>query len=151
MGLLFPANVRFSIYDGLSRLPSFNSDLDVDPALNEVKHWREALNTSTAVLISTPEYAHGLPGSLKNALDWVVRSGELYDKPVAIVQTSPRSTYALAALQEVLSTMGVRIIAEASVTIPLLGTNLRAEEVASNPDYADPMRSAMHALLRALG
>ena len=40
----------------------------------------------TALLIATPEYAHGLPGSLKNLLDWLVGSGELYGKRVVVAQ-----------------------------------------------------------------
>jgi chromate reductase, NAD(P)H dehydrogenase (quinone) len=150
IGMLSPACTQFRIYDGISRLPHFNSDLDIEPPLEEVKQWRDALHSSSAVLISTPEYAHGLPGSLKNALDWVVRSGELYGKPVAIVQASRRSTYARAALQEVLITMGVRLIEEASVSVPLLGTQLMPEEVAGNPAFAEPLRAALHALFHAV-
>ena len=150
MALLSPPSVEFSLYDRLSYLPHFNSDLDIEPPLQEVKGWRDALNSSNAVLISTPEYAHGLPGSLKNALDWVVRSGELYQKPVALVQASPRSTFAQAALLEVLKTMGVRFIPQASVTIALLGTQLRAEELSTNPAYAGPLRVALRELLEAL-
>jgi NAD(P)H-dependent FMN reductase len=63
------------------------------------------LLSSDAVLISSPEYAHGVPGSLKNALDWLVRSGELYEKQLGLINVTPRSTYAQASLVETLSTM----------------------------------------------
>jgi chromate reductase len=150
MALLRPGSVEFTICGGLSRLPHFNSDLDVEPPPAEVKHWRDELTASHAVLISTPEYAHGLPGSLKNALDWVVRSGELYAKPVALVNASPRSSYVLAALEEVLVTMGARMIPEASVTLPLLGTQTSASEIAANPGHAEILGTALSALVVAL-
>jgi NAD(P)H-dependent FMN reductase len=57
-----------------------------------VKDIRTQLQISDGVLISSPEYAHGIPGVLKNALDWVVGSGELYRKPVALLNASPRDT-----------------------------------------------------------
>jgi chromate reductase, NAD(P)H dehydrogenase (quinone) len=91
--------------DVLSSLPHFNSDLDIEPGPPVVQDFRKQLNTSDFVVISTPEYAHGLPGSLKNALDWLVRSGEMYEKRVALLNASPRSTFAQAALLEILSTI----------------------------------------------
>src|SRR5262249_22938824 len=80
--LLAPARVEVSVYQGLEHLPAFNPDLDTDQAPNTVAGFRLALQSCDAVLISSPEYAHGVPGALKNALDWVVSSGEFIDKPV---------------------------------------------------------------------
>lgn len=149
--LLSPPSVEISLFDGLARLPQFNPDLDTDPPNPEVKHLRDALNDSRAVLISTPEYAHSLPGSLKNALDWIVRSGELYTKPIAIFNASPRSTFAQAALREVLITMGAQLISEADVTVSIPGVDTPGPEaIAANPSYAEPLRSALMALSRAV-
>jgi chromate reductase, NAD(P)H dehydrogenase (quinone) len=75
--------VEIILYDGVSRLPHFSPDLDGENAPAPVADWRAQLKTSDGVLISSPEYAHGVPGSLKNALDWVVGSGEFVEKPVA--------------------------------------------------------------------
>jgi chromate reductase len=96
------------------------SNLDLRP----VSRFRAALRDSSAVIFSTPEYAHGIPGSLRNALDWVVGSGELSGKPVALLNASARGQYAKAALRETLRTMDARVISDAEVTVPLLGKGL---------------------------
>src|SRR5882724_10769909 len=91
---LAPDTVKVSIYRGLEELPHFNPDLDDDSAPQSVVGFRASLQACDAVLISSPEYAHGVPGVVKNALDWVVGSGELVDKPIALVNASPRATHA---------------------------------------------------------
>lgn len=88
------------LYRGLGYLPHFNQDLDTEPAPPAVAEWRSRLREAQAVLISSPEYAHGVPGTLKNALDWIVGSGEFMDKPVALLNASPLSTYAQAQLKK---------------------------------------------------
>ena len=47
--------------------------------------WRRRIAAADAVLIAAPEYAGALAGTIKNALDWIVGSGELYAKPVAVL------------------------------------------------------------------
>jgi len=84
-----------------------------------------------AVAISTPEYAHGVPGVLKNALDWLVGSGELYQKPVVLLHVSTRGGYARASLREILITMGAKIILEARARKP-------SEGLVAYPDEALP-------------
>lgn len=69
--MLAPTGVNITIYSGLGDLPHFNPDIDVDPAPLAVASFREQLKESDGVLISSPEYAHGVPGSMKNALDWL--------------------------------------------------------------------------------
>jgi len=81
VAMLAPPVVVVSIYDGIGKLPHFNPDLEETSGL-AVLDFRQRLQESDAVLISSPEYAHGVPGVLKNALDWIVGSGELVNKPV---------------------------------------------------------------------
>src|SRR5260370_34900796 len=76
-------------YEDLGSLPHFNPDLDTDSPPKTVKDFRAMLAAADGVLISSPEYAHGIPASLKNALDWIVSSGELNAKPVALIMASP--------------------------------------------------------------
>src|ERR1700760_3663222 len=75
---------RVSLSEHIGTLPHFNPDItdDDQPAVTD---WSNAIADADAVLIASPEYAHSLPGSLKNALDWIVGSGELYEKPVALM------------------------------------------------------------------
>jgi len=114
---LMPAHVKLTIYDGLGNLPHFNPDIDNDFQPPAVSDFRSQLNNSAGVIISTPEYAHGIPGVLKNALDWLVASGELYEKPVALFSASPRGRFAHASLIETLVVMMARLIPEAFVNV----------------------------------
>ncbi len=81
-----------------------------------MKLWRSKLKTADGVVFSVPEYAHGVPGVLKNALDWIVGSGELVDKPVTLFNASPRGKYAQASLTETVTVMSAKVLSEASVT-----------------------------------
>src|SRR5690349_3915443 len=78
------AGVAITLYDRLGELPYFNPDLDREgdtpPAV--VADLRARIARADALLISSPEYAHGVPGVLKNALDWLVSSLEFPGKPV---------------------------------------------------------------------
>ena len=86
-----PAGVSAALYEGLSELPAFNPDdeLDGDVVHPAVASMREAFAAADAVLLCTPEYAGTLPGSLKNLLDWTVGNGDLYEKPVAWLNVAP--------------------------------------------------------------
>src|SRR5215213_1070544 len=71
-------------YDALAAVPPFNPDRE-DPPLPEVLDWRRRVTAADAVLVSVPEYAGGLAGTVKNALDWLVGTAELYRKLVAVM------------------------------------------------------------------
>ena len=101
-------------------------------------------------MISSPEYAHGIPGSLKNALDWLVSGVELPGKPVALFDASPTSTYAHAALVEILTTMSARVIAAATVTLPLGAKKLDADRMIADPSIAESLRIGLAELVAAV-
>lgn len=148
---LVPAGVTVGFFEGVADLPAFNPDLDAAPAPAAVVAWRRALQTADALLLSSPEYAHGVPGALKNALDWVVGSGELVDKPVALLNPSPRSAFAHPQLAEILTTMSARVVPDASIALALSHRKLAAAEIAALPEFAEPLRAALAALLAQLG
>ena len=85
---MFAGKADFVRYEGLAALPHFNPDHDIDIPPQAVAEFRELLREADGVLICTPEYAMGVPGSLKNALDWVVSSMEFSGKPVALITAS---------------------------------------------------------------
>jgi NAD(P)H-dependent FMN reductase len=108
---LAPAGVRVEIYDGLATLPHFSPDLDVDPLPPAVAALRAAVGASDGLVIATPEYAHGMPGALKNALDWLVSATEPIGLPVVLVSASPGgAAHAHAQFSEVLRTMNLRLV-----------------------------------------
>lgn len=134
----------------MGALPLFNVDLDVDPAPVAVTDFRGWLSSCDAIIISSPEYAHGLSGVLKNALDWTVSSGDFYEKPVAVFNASPRASIAQESLAEVLRTMGSRIVEDASIAVPLLGKHLDAEGIAADATFSEALRRAIDALADAV-
>src|SRR4051794_9205283 len=92
---LMPEDIEFILYDGLGKLPHFD---DNENRPEEVKRFCQLIADADGVLIITPEYAYGVPGSLKNALDWTVSSGEFVDKPLALITASTGGEKAFAAL-----------------------------------------------------
>lgn len=143
--LLKPSGMEIEFYDGLAMLPHFNPDDDVEPLPPAVAAWRAKIAAADGLLISSPEYARGIPGSLKNALDWLVSGPEHPGKPVAFFHASERGVAAQAALRLVLETMGTRICDDASITVPLLGSEKDATTIAANAGYAAKIVRALHA------
>src|SRR5580658_5120218 len=147
---LTPADVKVEIFDGIGNLPFFNSDLEGDRLPEEVRAFRTIIGAADGLLISSPEYARGVAGVMKNALDWLVGSFEFPNKPVMLVNTSPRATHALAALTVTLETMSARLVKDASITLPLLGTANDAASIAANAEFVAPIRSALERYVEAI-
>jgi chromate reductase len=149
--ILAPPAVNVTIFGGLATLPHFNPDLDAEGAVPPaaVENLRRQIGDADALLISSPEYAHGVPGALKNALDWLVSSPEMLFKPIGLLNISPRSTHAYASLIEILRTMSTSRIPEASVALPLPRSMVSAERMTANPEIADRLHSVLASLCRA--
>ena len=104
-------DVSVTIYDGVGNLPHLNVDFDTEDAPIAIQEFRKQLVEADAVVISSPEYAHGIPGSFKNALDWVVSSGEFVDKPVLLVNVaSTGGERAQAQIVQVLKVMTANVV-----------------------------------------
>ena len=87
---------------------------------------------------------------MKNALDWLVASFEFPNKPVALINTSPRATHAQAALTLTLETMSARLVRDAFVTLPLLGGANDEDSISADSDLAEPPRDAIAAFIKCL-
>jgi chromate reductase len=151
--MLAPSGVIVDLYEGLGELPHFNPDLDREgdapPAV--VADFRDRVATADALLICSPEYAHGVPGTLKNALDWLVSSPVIIGKPIALLNASARSTYAHASLTETLTVMSTRVIAAASITVALDGRKgLDEQGIVADEELAGPLRMALVELATAV-
>jgi chromate reductase len=108
-------------YRGVESLPHFNPDLDRDGGPPSVAEFRSLVRTADGVLIATPEYAFGVPGALKDALDWLVGSGDLYEKPVAVLSAAPsaeRGSNARADLERTLRGQGAHVIVSSTIVVP---------------------------------
>ncbi len=94
---------------------------------------RENLKLCEGLIIASPEYAHGISGPLKNTLDWLVSGEEFPNKPIMIINTSPRASIALESLREVLTTMSGTIIHNSCVAVQLLGSELDFTGIVEDP------------------
>jgi chromate reductase, NAD(P)H dehydrogenase (quinone) len=139
-----PPNVDFDVFDGLRDLPLFNPDVESSGAPESVLRWRRALTESDAVFIASPEYGFSLPGALKNGIDWVIGSGELEGKIVAITAAVPspeRGRCGLQALRDTLSAVRATIVG--------------GEPIAKGPDFhsriAELVADLLHVVAHASG
>lgn len=126
-GLAHPG-IEIVTFRGLGELPHFNPDLDAEghEPPPEVAALRAQVSAADGVIISSPEYAHGLPGALKNALDWLVSYPDFAGKPVLLWNASAAGgQWAQASLLEILNTMSARVLVEASLLDPFLRRKLR--------------------------
>jgi NAD(P)H-dependent FMN reductase len=133
----------------------FNPDLEAELPPEVIAFHRQVAGAD-ALIIASPEYAHGITGTIKNALDWLVSFEPFVDKRVAVFNSSPRSQHADASLREVLKTMSANIVEPASIAIPLRGygsaSSLAAglgwseEGMLADTNVADLIRGALHAL-----
>lgn len=145
---LSPKNVEMKLYGGLGDLPHFNPDLEPTPP--SVTDLRKQLGWSDGLVISSPEYAHGISGVLKNALDWLVSGEEFVGKPIALFNASPHAIHAQASLTEIVTTMAGRIVPEASITISLLGKNLDATGIVDDTEISSKLQAAIVAFATAI-
>jgi NAD(P)H-dependent FMN reductase len=151
--LLAPAGVEVLPYHGLGELPYFNPDLDSEQAPATpaaVAALRRLVGECDGILISSPEYAHGVPGSLKNALDWLVSCAEFPGKPVALINTAPRAVHAQAALAETLRTMSARLVEAAGLSLPLTGRSLDGAAIAADAELARMLAAGLEVLVREI-
>jgi chromate reductase len=142
---LAPDGVTIRVLDDVRALPLFNPDLDNDAVAEPVLAFRRNLIAADGVLIACPEYAHGVPGAMKNALDWVVASNELVNKPIALLNAAPRASIAQAALRETLTVMSATLIDAASVTLPITIKNITEVEILEDAAVRDVLRNALQA------
>ncbi|SRR5579883_1502659 len=152
IGLAFD-NIDILIYDRLGNLPHFNPELDTDNPPAAVKDWRDQLKASGGVLICTPEYAHGVPGVLKNALDWIVSSGEFVNKPTAVISASPSpdgGEKAHASLLQTLRVMTAEIVEESKMLIPGVSAKLNKSGEITDPATAQELQALLNALAQAI-
>jgi len=145
---LAPADAAICLSPPLDSLPYFNSDLEEAGLPPSVRAGRTEVGLADAIVISSPEYAHGVSGVLKNALDWLVGGVEINGKPVSVINARPQATFAHAALVETLRVMGARVVDQTSV--PLTGRNLDHVGIATDPDLAALLLAVLSTLRRSI-
>ncbi len=133
------------VYAGLGELPLFNPDIEF-PEPPAVAALRSAINAADALVIASPEYAHGVSSVIKNALDWMVGNESFVDKPVALLNAAPRATHAYLALRETVTMMSARVVDAACLTLEQPITGMTEVEIAQHPLHAATLARMLRAL-----
>lgn len=148
--LLAPADLRIELAEDIALLPHFNADLDLEPFPSAVARWRARVGAADALLIACPEYARGVPGAIKNALDWLAGSTDIVDKPVALLNASARATIAQESLALTLSTVSAKLVSPHAYLAPIVGAAPEPAVIASNPALAAVLNGALIDLARTV-
>jgi NAD(P)H-dependent FMN reductase len=152
-----PEGTKVAIFESIRDLPHFDPDLDGEDRDPEdrpdgVLRLRRELAASDALLISTPEYAHGLPGSLKNALDWLVSSPVVIGKPVALIYGSTgEANHAQEQLKEILKTMSALVVHDAVIAVQGVRSKVDDSGTVLDPQLALRVQNALKVLNRERG
>lgn len=118
---------KIEIYEGLSLVPHFNPDNDDDTPPTAVVDFRNKLRQADGILICTPEYALGVPGTLKNAIDWTVSSMEFSKKPVALITAGSSGERAHSALLSTLLIIESKLTKNTQLVISSFKSKIRAD------------------------
>ncbi len=144
---LFPESIDFIFYEGTGLLPHFD---DNDNVPSEVIRFRQILGEADGVFICQPEYAFGVAGSLKNALDWIVSSGELDNKPLALVTAATGGDKAHAAMLLTFKALNAKIGEGASLLISFVRTKLNEKGEVVNAEIMQSLESVLSALVKTV-
>lgn len=139
--------IEMSVCEQLGALPLFNPDEELTPA-PVVLEFQRQVTVADALVIASPEYAHGVTGTIKNALDWLVGLEAFAFKPIALLNTSRRAHHAYDALRETLLTMSATIVDDASLTIPLPATGDSLERLLASAEIMATVQQVLDALQR---
>jgi chromate reductase, NAD(P)H dehydrogenase (quinone) len=122
-----PEGMEIEICDLIGDLPIFNPDQEGALTPAPVIRFAEKIGAADVLIFACPEYAHGIPGGLKNALDWLVSRPELVGKPFVLTQGyQDRGEYVRSALTEVLKTASLTEIPGSNFNFPLVGRKAEA-------------------------
>jgi chromate reductase len=128
------------LYKGISSLPHFNPDKNKENVAKEIADFREQLKGSDGVIICTPEYAHGVPGTLKNAIDWTVGTSDFSHKPTLLITASTDGKYGHHALLETLRVIEAENIDELQLLIPFASTKMNHEDKIIDEDLLSEIK-----------
>lgn len=150
LGRWVPENISYSIYRDIGKLPHFSPPAPDETTPDVVQYLYRQINEADAVIICTPEYAFGVPGSLKNLLDWTVGPGNFVDKPVAIITASSVGEHAHASLLTTIRVLSAKIIEGGTLLIPFIRSKIDTEGNVSDETTLQQLQSVVDQLLKAI-
>jgi NAD(P)H-dependent FMN reductase/predicted transcriptional regulator YdeE len=141
---------EIDFFEDIASLPHFNPDDNNDNVSNPVKDFRNRIRNADAVIISTPEYAHGVPGSLKNAIDWTVSTNEFSQKPTALITGASDGKFAHSALLETLRVIEAKKVEELNLLISFVRTKVNAKSEITDEGTTAALQSLLEKLLEVI-
>jgi chromate reductase, NAD(P)H dehydrogenase (quinone) len=150
---MMPADSSYKVWEGVGTLPHFSPEIDFDASPGPVIAYRALLKSADAVIICTPEYAFGMPGVLKNALDWAVSSGELDRKAVGTISASPLPSggeKAHAWLNQTLTALGANQIQAAKLSVAGIKVKMTASGEITDEQLAKDLETFLYALIAGI-
>jgi len=146
---LYVDEIDLNIFQELAEIPHFNPDLDNENPPAAVVKFREQLSQADGILICTPEYAMGVPGTLKNAIDWTVSSMEFSHKPVALITASSSGQKAHHSLMDTLRIIESDIPESSQLLISFVKTKVKDVKII-NPETLQQVKAVVNSLLAGI-
>jgi chromate reductase, NAD(P)H dehydrogenase (quinone) len=142
-----PAGINFEIYKGLEAIPAFNDSNEI-PA--PVADFIKLISEADGVFFCIPEYAFGVPGALKNALDWTVSTTAFSDKPVALITAASSGEKAHDAFLLTLKAIGTKIAEDATLLLSFIRTKLNEKNEVKDLTTLNSIKRVMGALVTSI-
>lgn len=141
---------EIDLFEGIASLPHFNPDDNNEEVSNAVKDFRARIHRADGVIISTPEYAHGVPGSLKNAIDWTVSTNEFSQKPTALITGASDGKFAHSSLLETLRVIEAKNIEQLNLLISFVKTKVNAQSEITEQKTKEDLEVLLKKLLQVI-
>jgi NAD(P)H-dependent FMN reductase len=144
-GVAEEVGARLLVDDLVRALPPFDPDAEANLSL-PVRRFRMRCAGAAGVLVAVPEYAFGIPGAFKNALDWTVQDGSLYQKPITLLNVAPegRGKHVQDALALVFRALDADV---AYRKVPIENADRDAAGEVTNPEIIDELRAVLGELV----
>lgn len=150
VGVLTKDLFRLTLYNDLEKIPAFNPDLDTESPPATILHFRNQLRKADGIFICTPEYAMGVPGVLKNAIDWTVSSCEFSHKPLALITASSAGEKGHRSLLETLTVIESKMTSDTQLLIPFIKTKINSDNTITDEKTLAGVKKLIDAFYKLL-
>jgi len=147
IGKMMPANINFEIFEEVGGLPHFDGSEEIPKV---VQDFLDKLRQTDGVLICTPEYAFGVPGSLKNALDWTVGTMEMTNKPTALITASTGGERGHESMLRTLGALSAKVADGSSLLISFIRSKIKEGKI-TDEKVKESIQSVVDSLIRSIG
>jgi chromate reductase len=134
-------------FPSIADIPHFNPDLDLENPPKAIADLRLKIQQADGMIISTPEYAMGLPGSLKNLLDWTVSSASFSGKPVLALVASTQGEKAYQSIIDILTVIEAKVAAQ---LIPFAKAKINNAAVITDNETLTALKSTIHSFVATM-